>query len=281
MHRRSVFSLVSGLAMIAVAAGCVPQQKYDDLATSYKTLQEELVRAEAEIDAKNNANRMLQERLSASSAQLSKLESDNQRLHSELQKMGIDYDALLARINSINFEPLPSDVNTALQQLAAQYPGLLTFDSRLGMVRFASDLTFALGSADLQSSAVQSLQALAGILNSPSLATYEVKVVGHTDNVRIAQPQTLAKHPTNTHLSVHRAISVADALIGSSVDPRRIQVAGYGPYRPVVQNGPRGAAENRRVEIFIVPLTANLAELPPAQPEVVNPALARPQEPMK
>jgi hypothetical protein len=32
-------------------------------------------------------------------------------------------------------------------------------------------------------------------------------------------------------------------------------VAGWGEYRPIVENGPRGAAQNRRVEVFIRPMT--------------------------
>ena len=62
------------------------------------------------------------------------------------------------------------------------------------------------------------------------------------------------------HLSVHRAISVRKALAGAGVEPARIQVAGYGEFRPIVPNGPKGAAENRRVDLILVPMPQRLAE---------------------
>jgi hypothetical protein len=64
-----------------------------------------------------------------------------------------------------------------------------------------------------------------------------------------------AQHPTNMHLSAHRAISVRDALVSDGVTANRMQVAGYGEFRPIVPNGANGAAQNRRVEIFLTPLT--------------------------
>ena len=61
------------------------------------------------------------------------------------------------------------------------------------------------------------------------------------------------------HLSAHRAISVRDALVGDGVSANRMQIAGYGEFRPIVPNGPNGAAANRRVEIYLTPLTVAVA----------------------
>jgi chemotaxis protein MotB len=144
--------------------------------------------------------------------------------------------------------------------LAAQYPNLLTFDPERGMLRFASDFTFALGSADLSASAQTSLAQLATILNTGTAANFEVRIVGHTDNVPISNPSTRAKHPTNWHLSAHRSISVGSALISDGIAPTRVQVAGCGEYRPIVSNPAKGgAAANRRVEIFLVPMRDTIA----------------------
>jgi chemotaxis protein MotB len=81
-------------------------------------------------------------------------------------------------------------------------------------------------------------------------------VVGHTDNVPIRRGSTAAQHPTNMHLSAHRAISVRDALNADGVTANRFMVAGYGEFRPIVTNGARGADANRRVELFLVPMTS-------------------------
>jgi chemotaxis protein MotB len=141
--------------------------------------------------------------------------------------------------------------------LAAQYPDVLTFDQRSGMLRFSSDFTFASGSAALNANAQTLVQKLASILNTPVAQPFEVKVVGHTDNQPVKR--VASQHPSNMYLSAHRAISVRDALVGDGVAANRMQVAGYGEFRPIVPNGANGAAQNRRVEIFLAPLTVPLA----------------------
>jgi chemotaxis protein MotB len=124
------------------------------------------------------------------------------------------------------------------------------------MIRFKSDMTFALGSTDVKPQAREALGRLAQVLNQGAATKYEARIVGHTDNVRISRPGTKQQHPTNWHLSVHRAIAVKDVLEDGGVASPRLQVAGYGEYHPIVPNPARGGAErNRRVEIYLVPAT--------------------------
>jgi len=71
---------------------------------------------------------------------------------------------------------------------------------------------------------------------------------GHTDSTGSAEH--------NFALSERRAFSVANQLHAQGVDPRRLLVQGYGASRPVASNDTaQGRAQNRRVEIFISPLT--------------------------
>ncbi len=144
--------------------------------------------------------------------------------------------------------------------MASAYPNLLSFDASTGMLRFASDFTFDLGSAELKPNAAATIATLADILNAEQASPFELRIIGHTDNVPIERPATRQRHPTNMHLSVHRAISVRKALAGAGVEPARIQVAGYGEFRPIVPNGPKGAAENRRVDLILIPMPQRLAE---------------------
>jgi hypothetical protein len=55
------------------------------------------------------------------------------------------------------------------------------------------------------------------------------------------------------HLSVHRAIAVRNALVNSGVTPDHVRVAGDGEFHPLIANTSGGTAENRRVEIYLVP----------------------------
>ena len=149
---------------------------------------------------------------------------------------------------------VPVELSTLLEDFANQHD-MVTYDAKRGVVRFKSDLLFELGSAKVASSSIPAVQSLSNILNSEEAKDFDVVIAGHTDDIRIAKPSTLDKHPTNWHLSSHRAISVLEIMIKSNVDPTRLSVRGFGEYRPVEENLPnkKGNPKNRRVEIFIVP----------------------------
>lgn len=255
MQRASaLFTLALVAAMPVIGTGCVQQDKYDALLESNRSLQEQLVATEDQRDVAKGNLESLRGQLSDARNQVNQISAQNNALKNELAKATGDYDSLMQRISALDVGPLPSDVENALTQLAAQYPDVLSFDKRTGMLRFSSDFTFDLGSTEIKGDATNTLQTLAGILNSGSATGFEVKIVGHTDNVPIGQPSTRQLHPTNLHLSVHRSIAVRDALVRSGLEATRVQVAGYGEYRPVVANERRGAAANRRVEIYLTPM---------------------------
>lgn len=277
MSRLASVSLFGLLALPLIAGGCVPQDKYDQMLMANRSLEEQVVTLQDERDTARSNLDTVRGQLAKATSELNGLKTKYGLVDSDLQKMAAEYDALMKRVGMLDFGPLPEEMSRALADLAAQYPNMLTFDEKRGMLRFASDFTFALGSADLTSSAQSSLSQLATILNSPTASNFEVRVIGHTDNVPVSRPETRAKHPTNWHLSAHRAISVADALMGSGVAPNRFQVAGYGEYRPVVPNPPKGgAAQNRRVEIFLLPMPDHV----PTATATANPTPV-PDEPMK
>ncbi len=148
---------------------------------------------------------------------------------------------------------LPVELTTKLEELANKYD-MISYDSERGVLKFESDLTFERGSDQVTGSAVPAVQSLCAVLNSEEAQGFDVIVAGHTDDVPVARAETLAKHPTNWHLSAHRGISVTDLMIANSITPKRLSVRGFGEYRPVEPNKPdkKGNPKNRRVEIFIV-----------------------------
>ena len=150
--------------------------------------------------------------------------------------------------------PLPAEMNVLLQDFAAT-SDMVDFDEATGMLKFKSDLLFDSGSDHVQAGATEAIKALAGIMNSNDGSSFDIVIVGHTDDVPIKKPETLRNHPSNWHLSVHRAISVEKMLEADGLTPNRMAVKGYGEYRPVEPNkeGKKGNPANRRVEIFIVP----------------------------
>jgi len=148
---------------------------------------------------------------------------------------------------------LPVEVSAMLEDFAAKHD-MVEYDSSRGMIKFRSDLLFEKGSDKVASSAVQAIQLLCGILSTEEAKDFDVIIAGHTDDMRIAQPATRAKHPTNWHLSAHRAIAVLNVMAGNKIDPKRMSVRGFGEYRPFAANQPNkgGNPQNRRVEIYIV-----------------------------
>ncbi len=281
-------TLVGLVALISV--GCVPQEKYNDLELAYRSQQQQLLRSQGDLETTRANESRLRSQLAQAAGDLASLEALRKGQNVDVDKLLADYESLLKRIGDINGGPLPAEVNAALSALAAQYPDVLQFDERRGMLRFAADFTFDPGSVALKPSAVAVLAKLASVLNSTEASAFEVVVVGHTDNVPIRK--SAAQHPTNMHLSAHRAIAVRDGLTHDGVQASRFLVAGYGEFRPMVANGPSGAAQNRRVDVYLmpyfVPMSADLstvgdpsAAATPAQAAPAPPAAAIDDEPTK
>ncbi|MHC4709901.1 MAG: OmpA/MotB family protein [Planctomycetota bacterium] len=251
---------IAAIAMLCAGSGCVQQDKYNDTVLSNRALKEQLVAAERDRDTANANVGELRGQLTQARAANSDLETQIIGLNADLDTQARRYDELLTRVSQLEFGPLPVELEEALDHLAAAYPDLLTFDASRGLLRFSSDFTFDLGSASLKPDAAATIATLADILVAPEAAPFELRVIGHTDNVPVERPRTKQLHPTNMYLSVHRAISVRDELVAAGVEPPRIQVAGYGEYRPIVPNGVKGAAANRRVELLLVPLRTESAK---------------------
>lgn len=246
--RKSLTAALLSVPML-LSVGCVAQSKYDELDQAYRKTLEQVTERDAriaELEAQIAAMRAGPE---ADKVRLAELTAERDRLLRELEELRGNFTDLANRPVA-----LPGPIDDALRQWAAQNPELVEYDSARGMIKFRSDFTFKLGSAELSPAARSSLAQLAGILNSETASRYEVRIVGHTDTVPIKRAQTREDHPTNWHLSAHRAISVRDGLEQSGVPAIRTSIAGYGPYRPTVQNTATGAEPNRRVEIYLVPM---------------------------
>ena len=108
------------------------------------------------------------------------------------------------------------------------------------------NITFAFDSSNQQSQFHPILDNVADTLNEYNQTVIEV--AGHTDSV--------GDSGYNQNLSVERAQSVANYLSGRGVMQQRMIVTGAGETRPIASNDTEaGRAQNRRVEITIVPVS--------------------------
>jgi chemotaxis protein MotB len=77
-----------------------------------------------------------------------------------------------------------------------------------------------------------------------------VIIEGHTDD----QPTAGVRYPSNWELSAARASVVARYFEREGIKGQRMQVIGYGEYRPRFRNDtPEKRALNRRIDVIIKP----------------------------
>jgi len=251
---------IAGLTATLFTGGCVSQGQYDALVTKERRSQEQIVDLQEKISALDAELRAIRSAgpggpSAETVAFIEKLKSDRDALQAALDRARED----LAILGSQPLEfagPLPQGLDQALMNLAAANPELMEYDSRRGMVKLKSDLTFALGSTEISANGTSALQKLASIINRADAARYGVRIVGHTDNVPVTNPVNVKRFGDNWGLSAFRSISVKDVLQRSGVAPTRLEIAGRGEFAPVASNGPKGSALNRRVEIFLFPMAA-------------------------
>jgi len=260
--------LAAGLIILIAVSGCISKADYDTCVRRNATLSERIDSLLATQEGgKLRADRALQDYNELrQKAQL--MQQQIEALQAALQAKQAAIAQLTEQLSNITPTALPVELSNALADWARQSGSdLISYDERRGVVQFKSDLLFASGSAEVKPEAARQLRLLADILNSTAADDFDVLVVGHTDDQPIRH--AAAKHPTNWHLSVHRAISVQTILAKAGVSERRQAVMGMGEFHPLEPNPPdkTGNPRNRRVEIYIVPVghLPSLAERPPVQ----------------
>lgn len=134
-------------------------------------------------------------------------------------------------------------------KLRAQLQGTGVSVTRNGndiILNMPGNITFATASADINASFYDVLNSVALVLKEFNQTL--VDVGGHADSQ--------GADDMNMALSQRRAQSVASYLQSQGVDGQRFIVQGYGETRPIASNDtPEGRAQNRRVEITLVPIT--------------------------
>lgn len=116
-----------------------------------------------------------------------------------------------------------------------------TNDNQLKL-NIPNEVSFNVGSAAVRPAMRNVLDPFANSLRDDANA--RISIIGHTDST--------GSEATNNALSVERAQSVRDYLVGRGVPATRIETAGRGEREPIADNSTaEGRAKNRRVEIFL------------------------------
>jgi outer membrane protein OmpA-like peptidoglycan-associated protein len=132
----------------------------------------------------------------------------------------------------------------AQEEKLARIPGTSVerVDKETLLVRFDSDILFAIDSSTLTSTSRGTLGDVAGVINEyPKTA---VVIQGHTDST--------GTEAHNQGLSERRAGAVQGFLAGRGVNQERMAAIGYGEGSPLTSNATAdGRTQNRRVNILL------------------------------
>lgn len=158
-------------------------------------------------------------------------------------------------------QQIADKLNTLIQQNGIQASVSVHIEGRGVVVRLEEGMLFPSGSAQINTSAMDSMNKIAQIIMT---TTNFIRVEGSTDNVPISTSQ----FPSNWELASQRAINVAKLLIQDGVEPTRVSMTSYGEYRPVEPNDSEAnKQQNRRVDIVFLNQNLNLSEPEAATPE--------------
>ncbi len=108
------------------------------------------------------------------------------------------------------------------------------------------NITFQTGKSTLNPDFHDVLDSVVLVLNEFNKTV--IVVAGHTDSV--------GSDTSNQALSERRAVAVANYLSSNQVVEARIEAVGFSEKHPIADNGTKaGRAENRRVELSLIPIT--------------------------
>jgi chemotaxis protein MotB len=242
------FWLVAVLLMLGAGCGISKedhQKALDEMAAKMRAQDEEARRKLAAMDKVKSAleeqlramegeGRKLSGRLAATAAEIAELKRAREMLENRTKA----FRELAQRLRSM-MEAKTVKVSVRKGRLIVQMSDKVLFDP---------------GKADLKPEGQKALESLGQILKT--IPDRDFLVAGHTDN----RPLRGGRLKTNWELSTARALEVVKFLQGQGVDPMRLGAAGYSEFDPVGDNtADEGRAQNRRIEIVLMP---NISELP-------------------
>jgi chemotaxis protein MotB len=221
-------------------------------------LQQDLLRARADIDRLEKVLSARSEETGKAMAEMrqtiDRLQAENQDLAHQVEQERIAREARIAQMKS-TYDELVEKMETEIQR------GEITISELQGKltVNMVERILFDSGKADIKPAGLEVLKRVGDILKE--VADKDIRVEGHTDNVPIS-PRLQQTFPSNWELSTARATNVVHFLQDQvGIAGERLSACGFSQYSPVAANdAPEGRAQNRRIQIELVPLEAKVVK---------------------
>jgi len=267
--------------ILAMSLAClVPKKDYDALQAELDKTRAAMEAAVAERDASIGS---LEEAVAAEQAEVTRLKGGVAALESSLaaekaalealdsEKAALLKDKSRLRQSVAEMEQALTEARArkaAADKRLAQFQGLL--DRFKGLIdagrlkvrivdgqmvlELATDILFESGKAELSDDGRTALAEVAVAL--AGIPERRFQVAGHTDD----DPIQTTQYPNNWYLASARAIVVVEQLVAGGLVSTRLSAASYAENQPRVANdSPESKAQNRRIEIVVVP---DLSQLP-------------------
>ena len=164
-----------------------------------------------------------------------------------------DINQIASAVSTSRAEEIPDLIGLRKELEQAMAPEILRGDVALRTGRDGLVISlreagfFDSGSAGVKAASQPAFSRIAALLGE---GRYNIRIEGHTDNVRIHNTQ----YSSNWELSTARSTEMIRLLVVKyGLDPQRLSASGYGEYHPIASNSTEaGRALNRRVDLVVV-----------------------------
>jgi len=258
MTRSFLFTLLPIAALASGACG-VPQEVFDTRVRELDRCRTDLSRTQSDFTAtQKNADDLATE-ASELRDRITTIESDRMRLSTSVsvQKQYLDLvkQAIsLAERRADQYQLIAAKLKPLID---AKQIGIDAGKGRL-LIRFADALAFDAGKAELRSDGQGLLREIAAVMKQTNR---DFLVTVHNDNQSIAKGSPFK---SGWELTTARAVTIVRFFQGEGVDPRHLGAAGYSEFNFLADNAEEaGRAQNRRIDLLIMPTAEELLPLPP------------------
>ena len=258
------------LAGVVLLSACgVQQELYNARSRELDRCRADLTRTQSDFSAAQKNADDLATDASDLRDRLSTLQNDRQKADKNLavEQKNLDAykkDAALAQKRADTLADLQSHVQPLVDK---KHVVLEAVKGRI-LLRIQEASLFDTGHAELRPDGQALLRELATVMKQ---VNRDFLVACHTDNQAVKGSQ----FGSAWELTLARAVAVVRDFQGEGVDPRRLAAAGYSEFNYLFSNGDEaGRAQNRRVDLIVMPTQEELLPLPAPQkapPKTVPP----------
>jgi chemotaxis protein MotB len=252
----SKVGMVALFALMLSSQGCQLWSKYQALKRKYDEAVRELAAKDSQLADANTRIDQLRDTLKAKDQLIALYEEKYKDAGLLAQRTREDLDRLAEKLKGL--EGLGEGIEV-----------------KGTTVIMPDKLLFATGSADVSEAGRKVLEEVANRFKGGAEV---LQIDGHTDDVRVARPDTVKKFENNWGLAAFRSKAVLEILAKGGIAENRMFIRAFSMFRPRLPNtNDASRSKNRRVEIMFFPPEAAIPKATAPKPEEPKPEAPKPE----